>query len=383
MVYLFRSQTYNDLFAEAVQALGIAEELKPLCRLRKYNVPNDLQQDAYTGREEASLEKLSINPYNTLSIEWKESAEGEFETWDPNVMVVKLNLWRPDIEYLSEDVLQPVRYKVRKDLQVKEFVRVLSEMFGVSTDNLVIMKRNALFHMASVERINEAKNEDKTLSAVRVNEGVNLFIENAAQEYESSSLGLVAEGQTKWEIEFELERNRFTIKYNAPRITEEPKDAVVSHNDPSLQFGGTPEVKESDYCHKVKMDQRQSIGELRIKIAGELKVDPSRVILKRGGSYGMELKEDDVTLKNAHLFNLSSIYVELGKRSGLKERRVVVYFASLYHPEETSDYLVDNLFFELQEVASVPLSLEMTVLQAKEYLAGLLLEKCGLKYAAE
>lgn len=112
-------------------------------------------------------------------------------------------------------------------------------------------------------------------------------------------------------------------------------------------MGSAPEIKESDYCNKVKMDQRQTIGELRAKIASELKVDIQRVILKRGGSYGMELKEDDITLKNAHLFNLSSIYVELGKRSALNERRVLCYFAQLYHPpkSEERDFMVDNLFF--------------------------------------
>ena len=37
----------------------------------------------------------------------------------------------------------------------------------------------------------------------------------------------------------------------------------------------------------IKMDQRQTIADLRNKIASELKVDFMRVILKRGGQYGM------------------------------------------------------------------------------------------------
>lgn len=37
----------------------------------------------------------------------------------------------------------------------------------------------------------------------------------------------------------------------------------------------------------IKMDQRQTIADLRNKIANELKVDSMRVILKRGGQYGM------------------------------------------------------------------------------------------------
>ena len=45
--------------------------------------------------------------------------------------------------------------------------------------------------------------------------------------------------------------------------------------------------------------------------------------------------------------------------------------------------MVDNLFFELQEIASLPLSLYLTVKEAKVMLSELLLEKCGLKFAPE
>ena len=125
------------------------------------------------------MEALVINPYNSLAFEWKKSEQDEFEEWNPNNMIVKLNFWREDIEYLSEDVLLPVRYKVTKDTKVKDFEAALSAEFKIPQGALIVMKRNALFHMASVEQINEAKNKEKTLSQVRVNEGVNLFLENA------------------------------------------------------------------------------------------------------------------------------------------------------------------------------------------------------------
>ena len=131
---------------------------------------------------------------------------------------------------------------------------------------------------------------------------------------------------SKWELEFELDKNRFTIKYNKPIVVVEGDDEEldqsikksVLRNDPSpklpMQEVNTTTnndeshkgaklakpvdpIKESDYCNMIKMDQRQTIGDLRNKIANELKVDSMRVILKRGGQYGMELKEDDITLK--------------------------------------------------------------------------------------
>lgn len=47
-----------------------------------------------------------------------------------------------------------------------------------------------------------------------------MFLENAQEEYKSSTQFVTSEiaslSQTKWELEFELDRNRFTIKYNTP-----------------------------------------------------------------------------------------------------------------------------------------------------------------------
>ena len=192
------------------------------------------------------MEALVINPYNSLAFEWKQSEQDAFEEWNPNNMIVKLNFWREDIEYLSEDVLLPVRYKVTKDTKVKDFEAALSAEFKVPEESLIIMKRNALFHMASVEQINEPKNKEKTLSQVRVNEGVNLFLENKDEEYKSSTLQqfvaseMTTISQTKWELEFELDRNRFTIKYNTPIQQNENEAVTVSRNDPSLQMGATP-----------------------------------------------------------------------------------------------------------------------------------------------
>ena len=77
------------------------------------------------------------------------------------------------------------------------------------------------------------------------------------------------------------------------------------------------------------------------------------------------------------------MYVELGTRSALHERRVFIYFAQLYAPEAKADYHVDNIFFELTELGSVPLSLELTVAEAKQQLVPLLAERAGLTCTAD
>ena len=86
------------------------------------------------------------------------------------MMIVKLNIWRPSIEFLSEDVLKPIRYKVRKNIKVLDFVEEINSLyFKIPIENIRVMKRNALFHMAEVEVINQEKNLDRTLMQIRVN----------------------------------------------------------------------------------------------------------------------------------------------------------------------------------------------------------------------
>jgi len=69
------------------------------------------------------------------------------------------------------------------------------------------------------------------LNVLRVNEGVNLFIETQTDT-------------NKWEQEFELDQNRFTVKYNKPEAGEE----VV-------------------YKELLTVDRRMSVLDLKVKIA--------------------------------------------------------------------------------------------------------------------
>ena len=45
------------------------------------------------------------------------------------MMIIKLNIWRPSIEFLSEDVIKPIRYKVKKNTLVKDFVEQINNLY--------------------------------------------------------------------------------------------------------------------------------------------------------------------------------------------------------------------------------------------------------------
>lgn len=133
--------------------------------------------DTYTGRDNDSLEVLKIYPMKTLAFEEKLPHE-TFDDYDPSQMVVKVNLWRADIQSLSEDVLKPRQLKVHKDTVMKDFVALLSKETGIAEQNVVVMKRNPMLNTKCMEVLSD--NLEKRMNQLRVNEGVNLFIEDGS-----------------------------------------------------------------------------------------------------------------------------------------------------------------------------------------------------------
>lgn len=109
-------------------------------------------QDTYTGREKETLEVLKIYPLKTLALEEKKDME-EFEEYDPNQIVVKVNKWREGITSLIDEVLLPVNVKVPKDCLMSEFVSQISKQFEIEEDKVLILKRNPMMNLNSVENL--------------------------------------------------------------------------------------------------------------------------------------------------------------------------------------------------------------------------------------
>lgn len=103
-----REDTYSTFFDKVyTEFIGDSPDKDQAnFRLRAYNVQYRIMLDTYTGRENDSLEVLKIYPMKTLAFEEKQPSQ-VFEEYDPNQMVVKVNVWRDGIQSLSEDVLKP------------------------------------------------------------------------------------------------------------------------------------------------------------------------------------------------------------------------------------------------------------------------------------
>jgi len=166
------------------------------------------------------------------TLAFEEKLPGEvFEDYDPNSMLIKVNFWRSGLEALTEEVLKPVELKVRKDMPMSELTAVLAsenlKLTRVEWNPLdvKVLKRNPLLNTSHLEVLSDQP--EKLLSQLRVNEGVNLFVENVkvphpqglavgASEAEEMLSTNVGSDTAKWEIEHELDGLRFQIKFNSP-----------------------------------------------------------------------------------------------------------------------------------------------------------------------
>ena len=119
--------------------------------------------DTYTGRENETLEVLKIYPMKTLAFEEKADSD-TFEEYDPDNMIIKVNVWREGLTSLSEDALKPVHMKVGKDLPMDAFRTQIAQANGIDDPaNVIVMKRNPMLNsMKQLEVVSDQL--EKTLN---------------------------------------------------------------------------------------------------------------------------------------------------------------------------------------------------------------------------
>ena len=313
-------------------------------------------QDTYTGNEHSSFEVLKIFPLKTLALETK-AADKFFEEYDPNQIILKVNPWRWGITVLDEDKLQPKRMKFSKEDTMQKFLEDISKETQILLKHLVLLKCRAIGQGKNVEELSLNKNKPRKLKALRVNDGLNLFVENGSFEHpDLKKYAFLSQDKStsKQEIEFELDRNRFTLKYNVPSETDE-KD----HTDGNI-----------DYNKQIIINKRMSILELKADISKELDIGLEELIFNRI-THGTEIKEDDLSLKQASLYIMACLYIRKGIPSHLNEKRLKFMLAEEvfgFKIENPNNPVNDSLFYQITELIEIPVNTYQTTLKVKKFI---------------
>jgi ubiquitin carboxyl-terminal hydrolase 47 len=341
------------------------------CRLRAYNIVNKVMQETYTGKENQTFEELSIFPLKTLALETKKPEES-FEELDPNQITLKVNKWIRGLTILDEDNLKPLRIKISKEETMEQLIEKLSNISEIPVENLRVFKRRAIGQGKNVEELSLPKNMNRKLKIIRINDGLNLFIENGSYDhpdvdkYNFLSKEMV---KNKWETEFELDRNRFVIQFNIPVEDAQTDDQVKDKPDTKI-----------DYCLKVIMDKRMTVLDLKAEISKQLGIGLDELIFKRN-IHGTEIKEDDLTLKQASLYNMICLYIKKGIPSHENEKRLK-FILSEYMTEKDKQELdlptADSLYYTMRDLIEIPVNTHQTTLKVKHFVCEKIKESCQI-----
>jgi len=123
-------------------------------------------------------------------------------------MQIRLTIWRKEIVEKYSTLMDyteqcAARVKINREAKMADLSEMIKVKYGVAEP--VIMKRTPMLQNQAVEIISDSSKHQKGLNELRVNEGVNLYVEDAADRLPEAKEG----NSTNWEVEFELEINRF------------------------------------------------------------------------------------------------------------------------------------------------------------------------------
>ena len=365
-----KDDNLQDLLLQVINEFKVEHIGVENCRLRAYNIVNKVMQETYTGKEQESFLALHIFPLKTLALETKKPEE-QFEENDPNMITLKVNIWRRNITILDEENLGPTRIKISKEETMENLMAKISEEYKIPVDKLSIFKRRAIATGKNVEELSTKRNMGRKLKIIRINDGLTLFIENNSFDHpdiDKYSFLSKEIASNKWETEFELDRNRFVIKFNIPsdEIEDEDKSENSDKIDPNI-----------DYCKCVIMDKRMSVLDLKVEISKVLDIGLDQLIFKRG-IHGTEVKETDQTLKQSSFYNNISLYIKKGIPSHENEKRLKFILAETLNEDDKKDMdpaTSDTLYYKMRELIEVPVNTHQTTFKVKEFICEQINEK--------
>lgn len=127
------------------------------------------------------------------------------------------------------------------------------------------------------------------------------------------------------------------------------------------------------YKNFIIVDRRLTVRELKAKISAIVGIGLHELVFRRGGSHGVELLEDDDTLKQAQFYNHIGIFLKKGQPSVQGQKLINFFLArssqtlalgDAANPEEVR--IPDNCYFVFEELTSFPCDTGLFISQLKQ-----------------
>ena len=121
----------------------------------------------------------------------------------------------------------------------------------------------------------------------------------------------------KWEIEHELDGFRFQVRFNTPHEDGDEKMTDTSADIPetAITAASILDAQNDIYKNFIIVDRRITVRDLKAIISVKVGIGLDELVFKRGGAHGVELLEDEDTLKQAQFYNHIGLYLKKGQPS--------------------------------------------------------------------
>ncbi|CAD8079535.1 unnamed protein product [Paramecium primaurelia] len=323
----------KDFKKQVRQELNVQED-EENTRIRFYNHIDKIPQDTFTNKENETLQGLYFNDFKSVLLETKAPHE-QFTEYDPHLMLIKLCIWRNDIESLDEQELKPIKFFIRDDKTVEQFMDAITQRLGVPKDKQIILQKNWINGATNYSiRINQQYQLEYTLYDLKIGRNVTLYLE---EKQDNDDLPL------NWDQKFELEKHKCRISFNDPRKQLIP-------------------LESPDYCFELQIDNRKTMQELKERMSDFLGLDIDSFIVKKSNRYGEEIKDLTTTIKNNQAIGRAAFCLMMGKPSSKGIYKIKVGMGGL------SPKYSDTIEFEYQDLFEMEINSEWYVKELKEKL---------------
>ena len=321
-----KDATIRELTDKTIQDFNISDDKRENIRLRGYSSYYETFQEVY--EDEKTVDESGIYSHKVLSIEIKSDDE-DFLPYDPTKLSLKVHFWQDGVLNFQQLVSKPKLVIIEKRESFRKLMEIFQENFGIPMDKQTIVRKT---FNGTPEVVSTNSYINQSLSYAKIFEGAVIFLERSGT------------GTGRWISHLEEEQGKILLRFNDPQVIED--------------------FQNTDYYkYSLSINSQKIIQDVKEEIGKVLGYTSSQFIMKKSSMYGAELKDLEIKVCQAGLFNNNQIYIELGQPSKADEIRINFQLALNPRPRDS-----DGKVFAVDNLLDFPVNISLKILQVKEML---------------
>ena len=332
-----KTDTFLELKKQIILQFAIEDAVEEDTRVRAYESYHDIMTKPYDGElENKTLSESNIYASQGFTIEMKKPDE-VFQDYNPDLIRLNIVLWNEeqhssDMLSLEQKSANPLKFYIEKTAKVQQLIAKASQEYNIPLDSVYIIRKPMNTTVKSPERISFEANMERTINSMNMYNGATIYLENHS---------LTSNDPSKWEEEFENDKNRISVKFNHP-------DTKPNH------------LGQVDYAYSLVTNREAKFLDFKIQMCELLGVKPENVVVRRGMPQGQEVKDEEKTLRANSIYG-SNLFLSYGTPTRSNEHRLLFSLA-----DQNNDHIADGATYFFKDLFEFPVNGKLLVSQVKE-----------------